>query len=57
VGRSWLKANMQRKSDGAGRETFADARRRKESALADLRELEARQQSGELVRVADVEER
>lgn len=38
-------------------ESLADARRRKETALADLRELELRQKSGELVEAKGIETR
>lgn len=41
--------------DGAGRESYESARARRESASADIRELELAERRGELVRLADVE--
>lgn len=58
VAAAWLRASTrtaqdsQRSADGA--ETLADAQRRKETALADLRELDARKAKGELLDTEEV---
>jgi phage terminase Nu1 subunit (DNA packaging protein) len=54
-GQAWLAANTSRgRSSGSG-ETFANARARKESSLADLRELELKEKRGELVSKKDAQ--
>lgn len=51
--RQRAKASCEKTSTGV--ESFVEAQRRKESALADLRQLEHRQKSGELIEVAVAE--
>ena len=50
-----LKATLKPTAPKAGAETMADASARKESAIADLRELELGQKRGELMNVAEME--
>ena len=50
---AWLEANVQRRIEKPS-EAFTDAKTRKESALASLRELELQRKRGELIDAAEV---
>jgi hypothetical protein len=53
---SWLTANIQQRTGEVAGERFSDAKARKESALASLRELELSVRQGKLLDVAEVRE-